>query len=329
MKVISVEEHLVTPELIEAWSDLDPSYDGSSSRYGHPVDNSLLDCGDARISWMDRMGVDVQVLSVTTPGVQPLEPELAVRLARQTNDLIAEAIRDNPERFRGLTTLPTPDPRAAAAELRRGVCELGLDGGIVFGRTRDRYLDHPDNEPIFATAAELRAPLFVHPQRPRPPVMEEFYGDLPGRLGSVLAGPGLGWHFETGLQVVRMILAGVFDRNPDLQLVLGHWGDLILFYLDEIDVVGRLAGESGRPLVSDYVRRHIHVAPSGTLSKRYHGWATEVLGSDRLLLALDHPFVPREPGDVSSYLASLPIRDAERRGLASGNWEALVGMIRR
>jgi predicted TIM-barrel fold metal-dependent hydrolase len=272
---------------------------------------------------MDEMGIDLQVISLTSPGVQPLDAEAAVTLARDSNNRLADAVKAHPDRFQGMATLPTPDPGAAAEELRRAVGELGLLGGMVFGRTRERNLDHPDNEPIFAAAEELGVPLFLHPQLSRRSVREALYADLPG-FEFALAGPGLGWHYEAGVQFVRLALGGVLDRHPDLRVILGHWGDVIVFYLDELDVIPRVA-RADLPLLTDYVKRHVYVAPSGTLSHRYVAWVADVLGPDRLLFALDHPFVPRAPGEVAAFLEGAPLEPGEREQFAAGNWERLTG----
>ncbi|MBS1676228.1 MAG: amidohydrolase family protein [Actinobacteria bacterium] len=329
MKVITIEEHFATPELIEAWAALPPEYaDPAVPLYRHgPPSAALVDLGAARLAWMDQMGIDVQVISLTSPGVQSLEPAAAVELARRSNDLLARTVAEHPDRFQGLAALPTPDPVAAAAELRRAVGELGLQGAIVFGRTRERSLDHPAGEPILATAEELSVPLFLHPQISRPQVRAALYSDLPPGFDFALAGPGLGWHLEAGVQFVRLALTGALDRHPGLRIILGHWGDAILFYLDELDVIPRVAQSDCAP-VSEYAKRHLYVAASGTLSHRYTRWATEILGPDRLLFALDHPFVPRAPGDVASFLAGTPLSATDREGFASGNWEELVGGVR-
>ena len=160
MKIICLEEHFATPEIIAAWQDLDPAtrdfaIDKSS---GKDTQRRLRDLADLRIAAMDEAGIDVSILSQTAPGVQSLAPEKAAPLARQANDRLAEAVRARPSRFQGFATLPTSAPAEAAQELERAVRELGLDGAMMFGRTGDRNLDHPDFWPILERAAKLRAP---------------------------------------------------------------------------------------------------------------------------------------------------------------------------
>ena len=329
LKIVALEEHLVTPEIKGAWADLDAlnQDDAVAYYYQGKIDERLLDLTDERLRQMDDTGVDVQVLSLTTPGVQSLEPVRAVALSRQSNDLIAQTVSAHPARFQGFAALPTQDPQAAADELRRAVGELGLRGAMMFGRTRERNLDHPDNEPIFAAANTLRAPLYLHSQIPPRPVREAYYSGLPGNLDIVVATVGVGWHYEAGLQFLRLVLAGVFDRYPDLRIILGHWGDMMVFYLEELDKIPKLAGSNHRP-VSEYFKRHAYVTPSGVLSQRYLAWAIEVMGVDHVLFSLDYPFAPRSQGDVRAFLAQALSNDTDREKIASGNWEALAGQIR-
>ena len=218
MKIVGLEEHFVTQDVLAAWHALDaPWRDPGLQHHEHgDIGARLIDLAECRVADMDAMGMDLQVLSLTAPGLQSQKPEQAVRLQRSINDLIANTIRQRADRFQGFATLATPDPDAAAAELRRAVTQLGLNGAMLFGRTRDRNLDHRDNWPIFETAAALRAPLYIHPQSPVPAVRDALYSGNGDDVDAAFATFGLGWHYETGVQILRMILAGVFDRFPDL-----------------------------------------------------------------------------------------------------------------
>jgi predicted TIM-barrel fold metal-dependent hydrolase len=197
---------------------------------------------------------------------------------------------------------------------------------MTFGRTRERPLDHPDNEPLLAVANELRVPLFLHPQIPPRAVRDALYSGLPARFDFAVGTAALGWHYEAGVAFLRLVLSGAFDRHPDLRIVAGHWGDLLPFYLDEVDIAPRLAGAEMRP-ISEYYRRHLYVAPSGTLSARYVDWAIDVLGVDHLLFALDYPFAPRAPGDVAAFLRHPSLDGVAREQVAGANWEGLVAAI--
>src|SRR6201996_8419756 len=283
MKTIGTEEHFVTDDVITAWTRVDsPARD--DSRAGVPsgeLRERLREVGDRRIAAMDEAGVDAQVISLTSPGLHNLPADEAVPLQVETNDRIAERVNAHPDRFQGFATLATPAPAAAAEELERAVTKLGLHGALLFGRTGERNLDHPDNWPIFEAAAALRAPLYIHPQSPVPAVRDALYGGFGEAIDSAFATFGLGWHYETGVQILRLVLAGVFDRFPDLQLITGHWGEVVLFYLDRIDHMTGPA-KLKRP-ISDCLREHLFITPAGMWSERYLRWSLEVLGAERIL----------------------------------------------
>jgi len=329
VKITCLEEHVAMPGIIAAWQALDRAtrdlaIDLST---GNDKERRLLDRVDLRLAAMDEAGIDVSVLSHTTPGVQNLSPAQAVPLARDANDMVTSIVRERPDRFQGLATLPTPAPEAASKELERAVVELGLDGAMVFGRTGERNLDHPDFRPILKTAAALRAPLYIHPQSPQPAVRAACYDGLGPEIGTSLATNGVGWHYESGLQVLRLILSGVLDELPDLRLILGHWGEVVLFYLDRIDLTS-YAARLPRP-VSDYFRTNIWVTSSGLFSQRYLLWASEVIGTDRIMCATDYPFPRIEPRGNRHFLEASSLGQEDREKVASGNWERLRTDIRR
>lgn len=329
MSLIGLEEHFVTREVVDAWRALDPEWQDLSlapSTHGDSA-RRLADLGDERLVEMAKTGLDVQVLSLSTPGVQNLAPAEAVALQIAVNDTLAEAVRAHPDSFQGLATLATPNPAAAAAELERSVTELGLNGAMVFGRTRDRNMDEPEFWPIYEAAAALKAPLHLHPQSPCPAVRSAYYSGFSPEVDAVFATHGIGWHYDSGVQILRLILSGVFDRFPDLRVIVGHWGEMVLFYLDRINAMSGVAGL--RQPVSEYFRTNIYLAPSGVLSQRYLRWATEVVGVDRILFSTDYPFVIAPEGGARAFLAQAPVSDADRLKIASGNWHRLCAAIQR
>ena len=328
MKIIALEEHFVIPEVLQAWSSLDPHSQAGSVvvPFGGKGGERLLDFGAGRIAEMDATGVDVQVLSLTTPGVQNLAPDLSVKMARASNDRVAEVVAGRPDRFQGFATLPTPVPSAAARELERAVRELKLQGAMVFGRTGDRNFDHADFWPIFEAASALKAPLYLHPQTPQSGVVDAYYKGFDEGTDFLFARSGIGWHYETGIQLVRMIYAGVFDRFPDLQIVTGHMGEVVLFYLDRLD---RMSSSRKLPrTVSEYFQQHVYITPSGLFSQRYLRWATEVLGIDRILMSIDYPYIMIPPGGAPAFLNQANLSEQDREKIASGNWERLCANIR-
>ncbi|MCJ2138639.1 amidohydrolase family protein [Methylobacterium sp. E-066] len=137
-----------------------------------------------------------------------------------------------------------------------------------------------------------------------------------------LAAYGLGWHYEAGLQFERLVLAGTFDRHPGLQVILGHWGEVVLFYLERLAALQRVA-KLDRP-VADYVRDNLYVTASGMFSLDYFLRCVEIVGLDRVLFSTDYPYQYRPSREARGYLARLPLDDADRVKLAHGNWERLT-----
>lgn len=329
MKLVGLEEHFVTAEVLDASRALPeeirdlafrPASEGETSRL-------LMDLGVERLAHMDRTGLDVQVLSLTTPGVQHLPAAQAVPLARSSNDRLAEVVAAHPERFQGLATLPTVDPDAAVAELERTIRGLGFEGAMVFGRTGGTNMDDPRFWPIYETAAALRAPLHLHPQSPPRPVREAYYSGFAPVVDAAFATFGMGWHYDAGVQFVRLVVAGVFDRFPDLQVIVGHWGELVLFFLERVQHLADVA-ELPRPLI-EYVRSNLYIAPSGILSERYLQWAVAVAGTDRIIFSTDYPFETASRSGARRFLEEAPLSDVDRCLIASGNWDRLRSGIRR
>ena len=291
------------------------------------VGERLREVGERRIAAMDEAGLDVQVISLTSPGLHNLPADEATRLQVETNDRIAELVNAHPDRFQGFATLATPAPAAAAQELERAVTKLGLNGALLFGRTGERNLDHPDNWPIFEAAASLHAPLYIHPQVPQPRVRAALYAGFDDAIDNAFATYGIGWHYESGVQFLRLALAGVFDRFPDLQVLLGHWGEVVLFYLD---------GPTGWPCRPSSPSRSRSTFGETPTSPPAASTASATCGGRSRWSAwsasCSRPTTPTGPGptaasSTSSQSAGLDRADQER--IAAGNWDALVAGIRR
>lgn len=329
MKVIALEEHFATTSVLEAWDRMEPRWQDLSLQMAHngQVSERLTNLGEGRIAAMDAGGIDLSVLSLTAPGLFNLEPADAVALQAPCNDELAAAIAAHPDRLGGFASLAMPQPGAAATELERSVTTLGFDGAMVFSHTRGKPLDHQDNWTVFEAAEALRAPLYLHPQSPPPDVRAVYYQGLGDPAELALATFGIGWHYDAGLALIRMIVAGVFDRFPELQVILGHWGEVVLFYLERLDNVALVTGLA-RP-ISEYFRTNVHVTPGGMFSQRYFGWALEIMGPDRIMFACDYPYVSAPEEGCDGFLAAADVSDTDRDLIASGNWERLVAGIRR
>lgn len=322
MKLIAIEEHFLTAEIRAAWASSKIGQEETAGFDRGEIEERLDDLGQGRIALMDESGVDVQVLSVATPALHNLEPEESVTLAQRTNDLVAAAIAEYPARFQGFATLPTAAPAEAALEFERCVQKLGFAGAMLCGRTRDKNLDHPEFLPILDTAARLGVPVFIHPQIPQRAVRDVYYSGFGELVDAAFATFALGWHYEAGIQFVRLMLAGVFDRFPDLQIILGHWGEVILFFLERLKVLARFA-KLERP-VADYIRRNLYVTSSGMWSQPYLQQTLELVGPERILFSVDYPYQYRPGGGGPSFLKEADLSLEEKELFAHGNWERLT-----
>jgi hypothetical protein len=327
VKIIAIEEHWNSAGIRDALDRLPAGARDESAAFNTMGDNQarLEDISQGRIEAMDAAGIDFSILSVVTPATQALPAGEAVALARDANDEATDAVRAHPARLRAFATLPTSDPQAAAAELERCATQLGHVGAMVHGRTGTRPLDDPAYDDLFATAARLHKPIFIHPQIPSDQLRDAAYRGLDPLLDLGLATFGWGWHMDTGLSALRLILRGTFDRHPDLQLVLGHWGEMLLFWMDRADSLSGLARHLERR-VSDYIKTNIHITSSGMLHERLLRHTLDFTSAGQVLFSTDYPF--HQPGAeaVRQFFGAVP-DPADRTKIASGNAEALLHLI--
>ena len=167
-------------------------------------------------------------------------------------------------------------------------------------------------------------PIYLHPQIPTVPVREAYYSGLGETFDAALATFGLGWHFETGLQLLRLIYSGAFDRHPDLQVIVGHWGEMIPFYLERVEILDGMGLNLDRPL-ADYVRENVFYTGNGMSSSRYLRWTIEMVGADRVMYATDYPFLYAGDGGSRKFLEQADLSLEEKEKIAHGNWERLMG----
>jgi predicted TIM-barrel fold metal-dependent hydrolase len=320
MKLIAIEEHFLTAEVKTAWSAAAVADDSDRLNVGL-IDQRLCDLGNGRLQLMDETGVDVQVLALTAPGLHNLDGD-SIALARQTNDFVAAAVAGRPDRFQGLATLPISAPQEAVRELERAVLQLGMKGAMLYGRVRDKHLDHPEFWPVFEAAASLRVPLFIHPQIPQQSVRKAMYSGFGEAVDLALSCYALGWHYEAGLQYVRLVLAGVFDRFPELQVILGHWGEVVLFYLERMTMLDRVA-RLNRPF-AEYARRNLYLTASGMFSEDYLKRSIDIVGVDRILFSTDYPYQYRPGNDARCFLEALTLDGSDKEKFAHANWERLT-----
>jgi uncharacterized protein len=320
MRTVTLEEHYMSPSFADGPGAGILRMAESIGRRG--LRERLTDLGAGRIAEMDAAGVDMQVLSLNAPGVEQLDPAEAVAAARTENDYLADAVRRHPTRFAGFAVVPTPAPDAAAAELERTVHEYGFKGAMIFGHVRGRYLDDPFFRPLLEQATALDVPIYLHPAPPPRPVIEASYGGFAPDLTRVLATAAWGWHIETAVHVIRLIVGGVFDRLPRLQIVIGHDGEGLPFMLPRLDasLPASLTKLERRP--SDYLRENVWYTPSGwTFPATFLNLLLEV-GAGRIMFSADHPFYPM--AEARKFLDRLPVSPDDKARIAHGNAERLL-----
>ncbi len=321
IRTIALEEHYATSAFLKVLKHTTERRPVSTS--GPTVTDRLCDLGDLRIGEMDAAGIDLQVLSLVHPGVQQMDASEAVIIAREQNDYLANAVKNNPARFAGFAALPTSAPDEAVRELDRAVNKLGFKGAAIMGHTRERYLDDDFFWPILEAAAALRVPIYIHPTPPPEKVVEAYYkGNYPPNVAARLSTAAWGWHIETAIHCLRLIASGVFDRYPDLQIIIGHLGETLPFMMSRID--NRLSKESAylKRSFGDCLRQNFSYTFSGFNFLAPFLTLLLQVGIDRIMFSTDYPYSSMESG--RKFLDQLPVSPNDKELIAHGNAERLL-----
>ena len=313
--LLGLEEHFATPELQRL----------NNIRFPKGVPRfDINDVGAGRIADMDAAGIAMQVLSALTPGAQNIRGPEGVAYARRLNEWVAhEVIPAYPERFRAFATLPLSEPEAAPAELEHAVRNLGFLGAMTYGAVDGKFLDHADFAPLLAKAEALDVPIYIHPNWASPAAMDLYYDNVGDPLvGRVLSGAGYGWHQEVALQCLRMIVSGVFDRHPRLQIIVGHMGEgLPFFYWRFGDDLARITeGRLEKP-VQQYFHDNFWITTSAFFRDELLTLVLSVMGEDRVMFAVDYPFVSNKLG--ADWFRAVDLPRAAKEKIAHGNAERL------
>ncbi|QGK71902.1 amidohydrolase family protein [Allosaccharopolyspora coralli] len=328
---VALEEHFLDPASAQRILD-DPDElarvsagGGVMPEYYEPIMHRLAEFDGDRLATMDAHGVERAILSLTAPGVQVLtDTDAAVSTARSLNDLLADQVRRRPDRFSGFAAVPLQDPAAAASELRRCVRDLGFVGVMVNGYTNDtapgtgRYYDEPGFEVFWKEATELGVPVYLHPRPPLPSSSANLHGH------PELVGATWGFGTETATHALRLIFSGLFDRHPELQLVLGHLGEGLPAQLWRTQYCFDLNPFDKRPrkTLAEYFADNIHVTTSGHFSDQALISALLTVGADRILFSVDYPYA--ETDRATAWIENAPISESDRRKIAHGNARRLL-----
>jgi predicted TIM-barrel fold metal-dependent hydrolase len=320
MRTITLEEHFGSRRFLDvAGIDL-------RGQQGLDLSGSeVTDLADLRLRHMDESGIDLQIISHVLPTFTPIPPSQYRDIATAANDQAAAAVAAHPDRFAAFAALPMSDPEAAVAELRRAVTQLGFVGALINGRANGTFLDAPGYRPLLQTAVDLNVPLYLHPGLPTPTLREEHYSGFGPSVSYALATAAWGWHAETGLHALRLIAAGIFDQLPDLQIILGHMGEMIPFMLNRADEWLTPAARTENNLqlsVAETFRRNFWITTSGMFSSPQFLLLHQVLGPDRLLFSIDYPFSPNTQG--RAFLDALEINPTDKEKLSHRNAECLL-----
>jgi uncharacterized protein len=321
MRTITLEEHYASPAFLDGPGRELREHGRSFGGRLTGVLEHLCDIGDKRIAEMDAAGIDMQVLSLTSPGTEQLEASEAIVLAREANDVLAEAVRSHPGRFAGFAALPTAAPDTAADMLERAVRAYGFKGAVINGHIRGRYLDDKFFWPILERAETLDVPIYLHPTRPPQAVIDASYSGFAPIVSYMLAGAGWGWHIETAIHIIRLILGGAFDRYPRLQVVIGHMGETLPFMLHRLDVMPAAMTKLDRP-ISAYLGENLHYTFSGfNYIPTFLDLLLEV-GPEQIMFSADYPF--GSMAQARAFLDQLPVSAADKERIAHGNAERLL-----
>ena len=312
---IALEEHYALPDTIDF-----------SERYFHPtawpeMRLRLLDIQELRIAEMDKHGVQVALLSLNSPGIQAvLNTREAIALAQRANDYLAEEVARNPERLQGLAALPLQDPDAAARELSRCINELGFRGALVngFSQIDDEnsaiYYDEPQYWPFWGIVEQLDVPFYLHPREPLTSTWRQMYGGHPWLLG-----PAWAFGVETATHALRLMSSGLFDRYPNLKIILGHLGEGLPSSVWRVDHrLGRTPrGIKAKRAMSEYLRTNFYITTSGNFRTQTLIDAILKVGADHILFSVDYPF--EEFGEAAEWFDNAPLSESDRLKIGRTN----------
>jgi len=326
VRVIALEEHFTVPALVKRIDPEAVHRRGFRPRTARPSGPSLAellpDIGEKRLASMDAAGITMEVLSNTGPGPDLVPGADGVAIAREMNDHLAGAIARHPDRFAGFAVLPMQSPEACADELRRAVRELRFVGALINGTTEERFLDHPSYDGLLAAAVELDVPIYIHPHLAPEAVRQAYYAELPAGPARVIEQAGWGWHSETAIHVLRLVVAGVLDRHPRLKLIVGHMGEMLPVMLDRIDSVFAADIDHLRRPISRTILDQVWITTSGIFSEPPLLAALLTFGIDRIMFSVDYPYAPHANG--RAFLDRIALAPADMAKLTHGNADALL-----
>ncbi|MFC1908357.1 amidohydrolase family protein [Chloroflexota bacterium] len=339
MKKITIEEHFSTdehldlirsileknypiPEVIqeEEFLDIETPFLSSIRPNADIIKDKLLDIGSGRLREMDEDGIDMQVLSLISPGVQVFDAATGATIAKNINNRLAEIVKEYPKRFAGLASIAPQNPNEAAAELERAVCELGLRGASINSHVKGEYLDDKKYWIIFETAEKLGVPIYLHPRVPSPDMVKPYL------TYPMVATAMCGFGAEVNLHALRLICSGLFDEFPGLKIILGHLGEAFPFWLWRVDNIWARSVVSNKPkkTPSEYIANNFFITTSGMFWQPALLCSYMALGADKILFAVDYPLESNKEAVRS--MEELSICDSDKEKIYHLNAENLFSL---
>lgn len=317
-KIITIEEHFDTPQAAQLFNE-----NVGVGQNPKPTYEKLIDF-ENRLRYMDANGIDMQILSNAGNSPQVLPGNLAISACKDINDTLSEIVKLHPTRFAGLATLPVDNPEASVEELKRSITDLGLKGALISGTVNGQFLDDPKFLPIFAEAEKLDVPLYLHPGYPTNEQRDLLYtSEAYPKISSMLISTfAWGWHMDQGLQMVRLIFSGIFDKFPELKIISGHWGEFVPNFIERLDSISQIPGVGLKKPFSAYYRKNVYISPSGMFTKPQFDLAIAEIGVDHILYSEDYPYLIKE-GEVRSFLDQMSISPEDKEKIAYKNAEKL------
>ena len=294
-------------------------------------DTGLAEIGPRRIGAMNEAGINVQILSAHTPGVQNVPGQEGIDFAYRLNKMLVDGpMAAYPGRFQAFATLPLQNPQASADELERAVREDGFLGCLTNGIIGKKFLDHPDFEPVLARAEALDVPIYIHPGLPPDEVFQIYYSNMRPEYqqeyqDQVLSISAYGWHQEVVTQCLRMITSGVFDRFPRLQIIIGHMGEGLPFFYERIvDKMGEVTKSTLHKPFEQYFHDNFWFTTSAFFQDDLLDLLLKYISVDRVMFATDYPFADMKKGTDWFRAVNLP-REAKEK-IAFRNAQKLFGI---
>jgi 2,3-dihydroxybenzoate decarboxylase len=318
MGKIALEEHVLLDreDHIDRWRTLVPMI---PEKFLPPLVARLTDTS-RRLELMDESGIDLAVLSNVGVVQGFVEPRVALRLAREANDHLAEVVRARPDRFAAFATTPLQHPEEGADELERAVRQLGLVGTMLFGQTGGRYLDDRSFDPFWERVQALGVPVYLH--------AADAADVPPSQAGRPeLRGPTWSWTAETATHALRIVFGGVLDRFPGVRVILGHMGETLPYFLWRLDQrAGAFGDQAPAETPSGLVRRNIRVTTAGAFSDEPLRCALGALGEDSVMYSVDYPF--ESMTEATGWLDAAELDPRVRAKIEHQNAQALLKLRR-